>query len=613
MFLALTMSTIIPLIHVDGAFQTASTLHRIDSGQVIGQDFQSYLGIGISYLIYPIFKLLGGDFGASIKATMFLTYMLSFSAFTMLWMLNSGKINLTIAIRKSFIFFTLSTVTLFFLGLKYDAVTFFTLPGASLRPIRSILPYALAGVFLYLHFKHTIRIRAVVSGFIMGMSLFWTNDYAYTTTGLFGMYLIYYCYQHSENPVKTMSSGIITFIITFYLFGYTTTNGHYMEVLKFNFIDVKTNQWWFFPSYAEELRIYTIQNLSKVTTIQFIFSSAILLVSGIRTLKTRNIIFDMHLFTGAALLLGGLVATTGGSAQTHYFLPFNGWALFTAIYAFTSYFSVYFKQSKPTRFGWASFIAIFVIIIGATLAYEQKKAASNTSKYIYVDELGGHLPKSLQHYVEFARNNKTATVTEEYWGIYSAINKSFGLWQVDSVIHALGSLREQAKNNLKANDYIITTNPKQESIGKYLQWNITSSYWLHGELHDSWEPILKTPWTIVWKKKEPILKNKKLFSKCHFNNKTNQLIFTGAKSGYYQLVFQYKIHSIGRTLVTFSNNYAKFGDYKTSLNLNSNEINTFVKITEATPITINTHGDETNYVDILSCRYAPTNAPKGTY
>ena len=47
----------IPTNHLDGAFQTASGLFRIDSGQVPGRDFFPYLGVGPVLLIYPLLNI----------------------------------------------------------------------------------------------------------------------------------------------------------------------------------------------------------------------------------------------------------------------------------------------------------------------------------------------------------------------------------------------------------------------------------------------------------------------------------------------------------------------------------------------------------------------------
>ncbi len=55
-------------------------------------------------------------------------------------------------------------------------------------------------------------------------------------------------------------------------------------------------------------------------------------------------------------------------------------------------------------------------------------------------ELGGYLSTDWREYIQLARSFK-GTVIEEYWGLFSATRRSFSLWHVDAVIHAMGSQR----------------------------------------------------------------------------------------------------------------------------------------------------------------------------
>lgn len=68
----LTHSIDISFSHIDGAYQTASGLFRLADGQWPGKDFFPYLGVGLLYLLYPIFLLAGGDVSASIFTSHFI-------------------------------------------------------------------------------------------------------------------------------------------------------------------------------------------------------------------------------------------------------------------------------------------------------------------------------------------------------------------------------------------------------------------------------------------------------------------------------------------------------------------------------------------------------------
>src|SRR3954451_22069902 len=47
-------SLVLPTMHLDGSFQTASGLFRLESGQWPGKDFFPYLGIGPVMALFPV-------------------------------------------------------------------------------------------------------------------------------------------------------------------------------------------------------------------------------------------------------------------------------------------------------------------------------------------------------------------------------------------------------------------------------------------------------------------------------------------------------------------------------------------------------------------------------
>lgn len=72
-FQSLDLAINVPTFHLDGAFQTASGLFRLDAGQLPGRNFFPYLGIGPLFLLYPIFKLSGSCLTSSVFSAKFIT------------------------------------------------------------------------------------------------------------------------------------------------------------------------------------------------------------------------------------------------------------------------------------------------------------------------------------------------------------------------------------------------------------------------------------------------------------------------------------------------------------------------------------------------------------
>ena len=76
-----------PIFHLDGAFQTASGMFRLDAGQFPGRDFYPYLGIAPLLSIYTVFKLLGAKLAASVASAAFMTLVVGWLSVSILWQL----------------------------------------------------------------------------------------------------------------------------------------------------------------------------------------------------------------------------------------------------------------------------------------------------------------------------------------------------------------------------------------------------------------------------------------------------------------------------------------------------------------------------------------------
>ena len=138
--LALSRSIDIPTFHLDGAFQTASSLFRIDSGQAPGRDFLPYLGVGPLLLIYPVFKMSGGALSASVFSAHFLTLVLGWTSLSVLLQLIFCPKMAIFSLAGGALVFILPTLISW--QLSFPSIFAFAFePGNSLRPIRVAAPY----------------------------------------------------------------------------------------------------------------------------------------------------------------------------------------------------------------------------------------------------------------------------------------------------------------------------------------------------------------------------------------------------------------------------------------------------------------------------------------
>ena len=204
--------------------------------------------------------------------------------------------------------------------------------------------------------------------------------------------------------------------------------------------------------------------------------------------------------------MGGATASIGGHIGG-YFAGFYYWGAMTTIIFLCKIGSLALKEwSSIVRlsfFGFLAFISAIFLINGVGV-YEHNiiQAKANKAKF-FVPELGGYLGVEWREYLDLAKRSKGTEVIEEYWGLFSAIRKSFPPWPVDSVIHALGDQRLTAEKFLDTADLIVTTN--EDGFPHWISWNISQNYWFYRPLLREWTPFFYSPLTIVWKKSKPNL------------------------------------------------------------------------------------------------------------
>ena len=446
LFLALEQTVYVPTFHLDGAFQTASGLFRLDQGQLPGKDFFPYLGIGPILVLFPFFKLLGGNLVASSFAAKFVTLVLAWviiSTHCLLVFKQQNKLN---ALFCGAVFFVL----LYFLYGRGMFPGFLFEPGNSLKPIRSSLPYLDALLIYALLRRDALQQHIstpVLLGWILGLSLLWSNDFAITTTAIFSVFICLFFNFFAE--IKQRRQKIFLFIfsllLTWFAISVLITQGHITELLKYNFADVATDQWWYYGPYTTNDRIYTLSEIYKLVSVENYFPIVILGLGVFSLFITRNIEDTLWVLVGLSLFAGGTVASIGGHLGG-YFEAFRLWGILTSLFIFfklsLSLFGTtvfFFSQNGKCL---TTILLVCFLIANVTFEYKAysslKNGVASNNNYFFVSDLGGFLHNDWKAYLNFIRQNRDKTVLEEYWGLWSSFSKSQSPWAVDSVIHALG-------------------------------------------------------------------------------------------------------------------------------------------------------------------------------
>jgi hypothetical protein len=574
---SLAESIYVPRFHLDGAFQTASSLYRLDAGQYPGKDFYPYLGVMPLYLLFPAFKILGSDLCSSVFSAYFLTRLVRMLAIAFIWqMIWKPKTFLTATAAGSLLFFLNLLAVLIYNNFQpqisllpnniaplptqsmiMESISLS--PGNSLRPVRSFAPYLGAMIFYFIIIPiKSIRVKVLSAGFLSGVVLLWSNDYAISTTFFFAVSFSLYLILVARLSTRSIILYLASFGTAYCSLLYTTTHGHPLNLLQYNFINVAQDQWWYFGPYNDNSRIYYFWQFIELIFRNWNYPAlSIILITVLFAVKERSKHFLLLAWVGLALFFGGIVACVGGHYDAAYFHPLYYWAMVTTIVASFRFLGSWLNLNSHFNNKLILAISGLVICCPFTIALYQYRheylAAKDNNEIFFVPELGGYLPINWRDYIELARNTPAnKLVAEEYWGIFSAVRKTFFTWPVDSVIHALGEVRNEARQQLEQADLIIST---RHSISKDWQpWNLSQNYWFYQNLLSDWAIADVSPTTVVWKKKPdfntPIAVYKNAPCVPFYSLKgAGELSVEVPMKGYYEINMQYRVTIPGRNFI----------------------------------------------------------------
>ena len=499
--LSLAAAVNLSTFHIDGAFQTASGLFRLQAGELPGRDFFPYLGTGILLLLYPAFLLFNGDLAASTASAHLMVALSQALSVAVVLYLCVGR-RLSWPITLGLMLITLALL----LDSPPPLLAERLAPGNSLRPLRSALPY-LAALPVYFALARASLRSFVVLGLMAGAAMIWSNDFALPVAfhcGLaaLGLMIIGPHWRYRLRGAALFAASFVVGLSPLLL----ATGGHLLPLLKFNFVDVAGDQWWYFGPWVESCRLYLVTDLPNLVSQDNLLGLFALGAMATGAWMRRTATWFTLLWLGSTLLVGGILASVGGHFGG-YFTPFQFWGLMVVAALGIRLTASLLMRSKTT-----SAAGIKLMLAGALgLSGYFAHASHQTHQHminqaqehdqLYVPELGGYLPPDWAQYVQLARDSAADdAVLEEYWGIWSAIRRSQPLLPVDSAIHALGSVRDRAREVMAdAPDTLITTLPAHSA---WQSWSLSTNYWLYRPLLGEYSPVAASPHTLVWRRRD---------------------------------------------------------------------------------------------------------------
>ncbi|WP_431274095.1 hypothetical protein ACQ858_18755 [Variovorax ureilyticus] len=536
----------LPTQHLDGAFQTASGLFRLSAGQLPGRDFFPYLGIGPLFLLYPIFVIEGGDLAASVIAAQVLTLIttaLCVSVVAFFWIPRNTSRRGVKAVALGF------AIVAAMLAMR-DVLPYWAAdqlqPGNSLRPLRSAWPYMASTAF---HVAATRKSRSapyMILGLLGGITTMWSNDFAAPTifACLVGAVGIAYSRQEGYLLSAVLFAG--AFLVAASLF-VVATAGEFAAMLRYNFIDVATDQWWYFGPWAEETRIFSPVDVHRVFEPVTWFGLLVLAGLAWRCYRRPSVELFALLLLGCTLFVGGALATIGGH-RGGYFVPFLFWSVVTTVCAAATLLLKLAGVRMFVAVVWVMPVMTLALAFGALRTFDgAARYLPSDPQWFYVSELGGYLREEWKVYVDAARAMPRGREIEEYWGLWSAIRRPASLLPVDSVIHALGATRERAMGVMNSlPDTVITTRP---SFSEWQNWSFSANYWLYQPLLQHYKIDATSPHTIIWKRAGDT--SPWSDTPCVVSGDTIQLGMV--PRGFYEVTLSYSLPNTGRWLAVLKN------------------------------------------------------------
>jgi len=306
---------------LNGAFQLFNPLRRMAEGQVPGRDFQFFHGLGIPYLHYPLFRLLGGDLFASEMARKLVSPLL-FLAINVLFMRAlrlRGSVALLLGVGLS-----LAAGPLYLGGLHHE--------GHSLQGVRSSMPFVVAAFLLYAgqwSTRFAPRPGAyrfeVMAGVLASLAiLFGTEQGLATLCALLVLQALFPAARLGfSGRVRSVLVVLGVAVVSTCVVHAIAARGAFFQPLKLALVDIPGDQFWYFGAPPNRF-VWKLEHFAELPEVYWRLLVGLLLVPVVLVDCWRSP--EQHrplAATQAFLLLYGLLSTASylGMMNYHYTAP----------------------------------------------------------------------------------------------------------------------------------------------------------------------------------------------------------------------------------------------------------------------------------------------------
>lgn len=234
----------------DGAFQALNPMRRLAEGYVIGADFNTFHGVGMSLLHLPFYYLFGqGLFASEISRQLLAPLLFVFSTYLFMFVTTKNKKIATIA----------SAVVLAIAGANTAMMTMFVLPFTSMLGVRSVLTVFAAILMIRQERLRTPLIKKVPYLNWLTKYEFWMaitlvagllSGTEFGVAAIIAFTLVHMLYKIGAGTWKQRLLSLvrvgIVFIVSLMLILTIVTHGQPLTPLVYAFQAIPADQFWYF-------------------------------------------------------------------------------------------------------------------------------------------------------------------------------------------------------------------------------------------------------------------------------------------------------------------------------------------------------------------------------
>jgi len=490
--------------HLDGAYQTFNALNRISTGDILGKDFYPYLGLGPTYSVYPLFKLLGGSiFSSQLSSSIVILIFWIFSLYTLTKFSPIKKVS-----QKS-------QIILLMLIYAYYATRI--APGNSLLGARSFAVILSAWSVYYFLIKDN---RPILFGLSLSILFLWSNDYGIPTA----LSMLIVSVIHNKTIFnRNTAINLVMLIITVPIILILVTNNNIISYLNFT-TDIAKDQFWYFYPYIESEKYYSFTDIIlfwnhgwQYNTFILLFSIPLLLTLFFSAIKHNDTNSKILLTISLSAFGAGLLSEIAGHKSLRYFSMYLSSLPFIAIHLTYTYknqlskniqikntLNLLMSQCKSCK-NTVLYILIFISALG--IIYETKKIYRTKNHSTYVYQTDGYIKNEdieiINTSIKLKSFNENTLILSEYSGLPNIIFNQKNVLNSDSIIHALGEkTRKTFITKILSTKYqfATTTNPIHSD---WQNWSFFQNWHFYKHIINNFVPKKATTKLIFWENENP--------------------------------------------------------------------------------------------------------------